>query len=125
MAGSVFLFTISATGNAKRLQGGQNIKQLSKILIEMEGYLRTSTGGISPLMLLSWITLRKAQNNSGNSYSRVSVLSSERDSDILTCCFSNFKLCNSGTNQDGCRGRPVQRQSRASLTPCQTTGSAN
>lgn len=68
--------------------------------------------------------LRKAQNNSGNSYSRVSVLSSERDSDILKCCFSNFKLCNGGTNQDGCRRGQAQRQSKASLTPGQTTGSA-
>lgn len=61
MAGSVFLFTISARRNAKRLKEGQNIKQLRKSLIEMKVYLRTSASGISPLMLLSWITLRKAR----------------------------------------------------------------
>lgn len=86
-------------GNAKRLKGGQNTKQLSKSVIIMEGYLRTSADGISPLMLSSSLTLKKkkAEDNSGNSYSRVSVLSSKRDSDILTCCFGNFKLCDSRT----------------------------
>lgn len=56
MAGSVFFVHNKCQGNAKRLKGGQNTKQLSKSVIEMEGYLRTSADGISPLILSSLLT---------------------------------------------------------------------
>lgn len=47
VAGNMFLFILS-----DRLKEGQNTKKLHSAM-QMEGYLRTRSGGISPLMLSS------------------------------------------------------------------------
>lgn len=84
IAGSAFFVHAKCQGNAKRLKGGQNTKQLSKSMIEMEGYLRTSAGGISPLMLSSLPTKEKRRIIVATLAAVCLVLSSDRDSDILT-----------------------------------------